>query len=134
MVFTGMVSWGQQWHGDLDAALKLAAAQGKAVLLYFSVPEACTTCEALEENIWKTPEFAAFAQHRLILAKPQFEGEIPFEEKAENLLIVEKYNKDGFFPHVILLDQNARVIGKVPQYENQDVGAYIRTLEALMRR
>ena len=121
----------QEWHKDLNKALKEAAASNKKVLLYFSVPEACDECIMLEKNIWKSEEFNEFAKNRYVLAKADFSQAVSMEDRAENLLIVEKYNKDGFFPLVVILSKDGRVLGKNGNYNNETPQAYISLLESL---
>ena len=57
----------QQWQKDLDLGLKAASQQNKKVLLFFSVPEHCDTCVKLEQKVFQSPEFLAFAAKALSL-------------------------------------------------------------------
>lgn len=126
-------AYSQQWSNDLAASLKRAAQQDKKVLLYFSVPEAFNVCEQLEKNIWESVEFKDYSREKFILVKPDFKESASFETKAENLLIVEKYNKDGFFPLVVILDKNAKVLGKTGLYNDETPQEYITLLQSLAK-
>ena len=119
----------EQWY-SLNDAFTEAVKQNKKVLLYFSVPESCDGCRALEKNIFSSDEFSAFAKDKYVLAKVNFDNASSAAEKAENLLIVEKYNKDGFFPLVLVLSRDGRVLGKSGVYNNETPKAYVRLLES----
>lgn len=122
---------GQQWNASLEKALKEASASDQKVLLYFSVHEACQICRELEEKVFASEEFQAFTSGRYVLARPDFKETDSFEEKAGKLIIVEKYNKDGFFPLVVILDKNSRVLGKTGVYKGETAGEYINVLKSI---
>lgn len=128
------MGFSQEWIADLDVALQQASEVDKPVLLYFSVPEACIPCEKLEEKVFSSKEWIDFVQQNYVLARPQFESTASFEKKAENLLIVEKYNKDGFFPYVVILDKSGKIVGKTGTYNNEPPETYIALLESISRR
>ena len=127
------MSHAQQWHKDLDAAFKKAAREQKMVLLLFSLPDACETCDRLEKNVIGSEVFKAYAKNKYVLARPDFSDSASPETKIDNLLIVEKYNKDGFFPWVVILDANAKVLGKMGAYNNESPGEYIDKLQSATR-
>jgi len=122
----------QQWQKDLDLGLKAAAQQNKKVLLFFSVPEHCDTCVKLEKKIFQSPEFLAFAESNYVLVKIDFSyqsEDLSKEQLEKNLLIVEKYNKDGFFPHVVVLNTAAKITLKTSVYNNETPQEYLSLLK-----
>jgi thioredoxin-related protein len=122
----------QQWQKDLDLGLKAATQQNKKVLLFFSVPEHCDTCVKLEKRIFQSPEFLAFAEANYVLVKIDFSyqsEDLSKEELEKNLLIVEKYNKDGFFPHVVVLNAAAKITLKTSVYDNETPQEYLSLLK-----
>lgn len=135
LLITTLTIYSQEWHSDLKDALKIAHVQNKKVLLVFLVPESCDTCAHLEKEVFQSDEFKAFAREKYILSKVDFRNNTtPFlasEAKAKNLLIVEKYNKDGFFPLVVLLNKNEKVLGKIGTYNDESPSQYIALLQAL---
>ena len=123
----------QQWQNDLQVGLKEAAQQNKKVLLFFSVPERCDACNKLERNIFKSPEFIEFASENYVLVKIDFSYEVEELSKDQlekNLLIVEKYNKDGFFPHVVVLNKDAKITNKVGVYTRETPQQYLSQLRS----
>ena len=53
------------------------------------------------------------------------------EEVRQNLLIVEKYNKDGFFPLVVLLNKEAKKLGNIGVYKNETPSQYIELIHSI---
>ncbi len=129
-------SHSQTWKTDIDSALKEAVKTNKKVLLFFTVPEQCDNCHLLEDNILKSDEFLSFAEKAYILVRVDFavKGEDLTEKMAErNLLIVEKYNKDGFFPLVVILDKTSKVLGKSGVYKDEAPSQFISLLRSFER-
>jgi sensor domain CHASE-containing protein len=57
---------------------------------------------------------------------------LPEELKKANVALAEKYNKEGFFPLVVVLDANGKVVAK-KGYENQTAEKFIAELQALIK-
>ena len=133
MVFTLVLftmAWhctAQNWKKDLASAIKEAAQENKKVLLFFSVPDYCDACLKLERKVFKSEEFQNFAANNYILVKVDFSD----ESKEKNLLIVEKYNKDGFFPLVVVLNKDSKILGKTGVYKNETPSQYLSLLQSL---
>ena len=126
----------QTWQSNLNKAVKEASQQNKKVLLFFSVPEYCDSCFKLEKNIFKSDEFLKYAELNYILVKIDFSNKINVESDehmAENLLIVEKYNKDGFFPLVVVLNKDSKVVGKTEVYKNETPEQYVSMLQKISK-
>lgn len=126
--------YSQIWNTNVDEAVREASKTNKKVLLFFSVSEQCDNCISLEKNVFKTPEFSSFASANYILVKLDFSqkpaGGLTEEMIENNLLIVEKYNKDGFFPLVVVLNKNAKVLGKTGIYKQETPLQFINLLES----
>src|SRR5690606_16860692 len=92
-----------------------ARSSSKKVLLFFATENACPRCASLESDVFQHPEFIDFASDRFVLLKPDFDKLDP----AQKLHIVEKYNRHGYFPYVVVLDGAGRLIGSLSVYEAQ---------------
>ncbi len=128
--------YAQMWKSDFDAAMQQATLENKKVLLFFSVPEYCENCTRLEQNIFRSSEFNSYAQENYILLKIDFStqaGSLTPEQKQKNLLIVEKYNKDGFFPYVVILNKDAKVLGNAEVYKNQTPLQFLSVLKSFTK-
>jgi thioredoxin-related protein len=122
----------QNWDSNISSAVKNASQKNKKILLYFTVDNQCEICTKLEQNIFNSDVFIAFANENYILVKIKFDHNssvnLPEEEVQKKLLIVEKYNKDGFFPLVVLLNKEAKKLGNIDVYKNETPNQYIAFL------
>lgn len=118
----------QQWVGDLASALDSARSSSKKVLLFFATENACPRCASLENNVFQDQEFLDFASDRFVLLKPDFDRLDPIQK----LHIVEKYNRHGYFPHVVVLDGTGRLIGSLSVYEAQTPSEIVSELKRII--
>lgn len=125
--------YSQSWKTNFNEALREASASGKEVLLLFSVPDNCESCEKLEKNVLESEEFLTYAQDNYVLVKQDFKSSNSPESLEENLLIVEKYNKDGFFPLLVMINKNAKIVGQLGTYNNETPSQYISKLKSAKR-
>lgn len=122
----------QDWSADLKSALRDASSSGREVLLFFTAGERCENCLALEDKVLSSSEFLDFAKNDLLLVKQDFQEKSP-EKLEENLLIVEKYNKDGFFPLMVFINKSGKITGQLGTYNNETPAEYIAKLKSVRR-
>ena len=127
-----MPGYSQLWKTDLKDAFKEASVSGKEVLLFFSVSETCPTCDKLEETVFQSTDFKNFASENYILVKQDFNSG-KSDNLEENLLIVEKYNKDGFFPLVVVINKNTKVLGQIGVYNDESPTEYVAKLQSFRK-
>lgn len=127
----------QEWNTSLDAAKKQAQAQDKNIILVFSGSDWCAPCIKLDKNIWQSEAFKAEAAKEWIMVKADFpkkKGNLQTEElKAANAVLSEKYNKEGAFPLVVVLDKNGKVLGKTG-FKNVSPEDYIKLLHSFEKK
>lgn len=135
--FATSISSAQKWSANFNEALKEAASQNKPLLLVFSGSDWCGPCIKLDKNIWQSEEFKKFSNENYILYRADFPkkkaNQLPEEIKKQNNELAEKYNQDGNYPLVVLLDGKGKVLG-MTGYLNIDASAYIEKLKALDKR
>lgn len=131
LVLFATQSHAQEWKSDLKEAFREAGVSNKNVLLFFSVSDACDLCRRLDNVVFQSDEFREYASENLILVKMDFRN--ASSNKAEQLLIVEKYNKDGFFPWVVILNENQKVVAKLPIYDDQSARQYVSQIQSANR-
>lgn len=128
----GAIGQAQEWKNNLNEAFREASSSGKNVLLFFSVSQDCDRCDQLDTRVLQSEEFKEFAKENFVLVKQDYHTDKP-EKLEENLLIVEKYNKDGFFPLVVILNRNAKVLGQIGAYNNESPKEYVARLQSIKR-
>ena len=85
--------------------------------MVFSGSDWCKPCIHLKANILSNNLFTAYSSSHLILQEVDF----PYKKKNKltkahqdhNNLLADKYNRDGAFPKVLLINTNKEVIGEI---------------------
>jgi thioredoxin-related protein len=132
-LFCSMLSFSQEWKTFEEAKI-LAQKENKNIILVFSGSDWCAPCIKLDKNIWQSEEFKAEAAQKWILVRADFPKKkanaLPQNLQNENKELAEKYNKEGNFPLVVVMDKNTKVTGKTG-FKNVSPGEYISLLHSL---
>ena len=127
------VGLSQAWLTDLDQASILASEQQHNIILVFQGSDWCAPCMKLEQEIWSSEEFKQYASDHYVLVKADFprkkKNQLPEPQKKKNEQLAEKYNQDGYFPLVVVLDPQGNVLGKTG-YEHMSPEKYIQLLHS----
>ena len=134
LLFMVTVGYSQEWKSNLEEAKKEATEQNKKILLVFSGSDWCAPCIKLDKNVWQSEAFKNESQKNWILIKADFPKKkanlLSPELTANNQKLAEKYNTEGNFPLVVLLDKNGKVLGE-QGYLNIGAEDYIQTIHLL---
>jgi len=134
LFFIATAGYSQEWKHSLEEAKKEAAEQNKEILLVFSGSDWCGPCIKLDKNVWQSDAFKAESQKKWVLIKADFPKKkadlLSPELTANNEKLAEKYNNEGNFPLVVLLDKTGKVIGQ-KGYVNISAEDYIMALHSL---
>ncbi len=101
------------WLTNYNEALRRAKAARKPVLACFTGSDWCLWCIRLQNEVFETPEFKAWAGQNVILLEvdfPRHKALSPAAVKANDAL-QDKYVIRGF-PTVLFLDADGAVLGK----------------------
>jgi thioredoxin-related protein len=135
LLFLTTLSFSQNWTTSLDAAKTEAASSNKTILLVFSGSDWCAPCIKLDRTIFQSDVFKAEAEKKWVLLKADFpkkKGNALSESHTEsNKKLAEKYNKEGNFPLVVLLDATGKVLG-ITGYKNVSPTEYVQLLNAMV--
>jgi len=136
LLFVVTIGYSQEWKTDFTVAKSEASSQNKNILLVFSGSDWCGPCIKLDRDIWQSAEFKEFAKNNLVLERADFpkkkQNQLAPELKKINEELAEKYNKDGMFPLVVVLDKNGKVLGKTA-YKNVSPQEYIAMLKSFLK-
>lgn len=123
----------QNWKTNLNEAKKTASAENKNIILVFSGSDWCAPCIKLENQIWKSEEFQKEAEKNWVLLKADFPRKkahrLSKEQTKENENIADTYNQSGYFPLVVLLNSEGKVLGKTG-YKDFSPQEYIKHLHS----
>jgi thioredoxin-related protein len=107
--------YSQNWKTNFQEAKNEAMEQNKNILLVFSGSDWCAPCIKLDKDVWKSEAFKTEAKKCWVIYKADFPkkkaNQLPVELVENNNKLAEKYNKNGSFPLVILLDKTGKVLG-----------------------
>ena len=126
-------SLGQEWETSFEAAKNRAEKESKNIVLIFSGSDWCIPCMKLEKNIWESYDFRDYAGKHFVLFRADFPKKkadaLPKEQQERNDRLAEKYNQQGLFPLVLVLDGKGKVLGTTG-YKNISPKEYIDLLHS----
>jgi thioredoxin-related protein len=126
-------SYSQNWKTNFDEAKKEAAEQNKNILLVFSGSDWCAPCIKLDNVVWKSEAFKLEAEKNWVIYKADFPkkkaNQLSTELAESNNKLAEKYNRNGSFPLVVLLDKTGKVIG-MTGFKNISASEYIQLIHS----
>ena len=136
LLFIVTIGYSQEWKTNFEVAKIEATNQNKNILLVFSGSDWCGPCIKLDRDIWKSACFMEFAKNNLILERADFpkkkQNQLTPEIKELNQSLAEKYNKDGMFPLVVVVNKNGKVLGKTG-YKNVSPQEYVNILKSFLK-
>jgi thioredoxin-related protein len=130
-----VVSFGysQNWKTNFEDVKVKAEKENKNILLVFSGSDWCGPCMKLDKVVWQSPEFKAEADKSWVIYKADFPkkkaNQLSPELTESNNKLAEKYNKNGSFPLVLLLDKKGKVIGTTG-FKNVSASDYIKLIHS----
>lgn len=127
----------QNWLTDFEQAKKTASEQDKNIIIVFSGSDWCAPCIKLDKNIWQSESFKNEAAKDWVLIKANFPrkkaNELSKEQTEHNRKLADKYNIEGSFPLVVILDKNGKLLGKMG-FKNVSPEEYIKMIHALEKK
>ena len=116
MVVSVSTTMAQEWNTDIKIAKEIASKESKTIILVFQGSDWCAPCIKLDREIWSTETFKKYARDNYVMLKADFprrkKNILSEKQTKANALLAEKYNKQGFFPFVVVLDSNGQVLGE----------------------
>jgi thioredoxin-related protein len=123
--------------GQLEKAAQLAKQENKLIFLNFSGSDWCRSCMVLKQSILDTEEFETFANDKLILLDVDFprkkKNRLSKEQTLYNESLAKKYNKDGQFPTIIILDADLNIVTKTG-YKRLSPTQYVNHIKTLIEK
>ena len=130
-------AFSQKWNTSIAEAKTIASKESKPIVLVFSGSDWCAPCIKLEKNVWQSEEFKKEANDSWVLVKADFpkkKNNTQSEElKAQNRALAEKYNKEGFFPLIVVLDKTGKVLGKTG-FNSVKASEYISLIKSFLSK
>ncbi|MCF6296016.1 MAG: thioredoxin family protein [Flavobacteriaceae bacterium] len=132
-LFISINGFAQEWQTNFEDAKKEAAANNKNIILVFQGSDWCAPCIKLDKEIWSNEEFQKLSKDHFVMLQADFPrkkaNKLSESLRQQNNLLAEKYNNQGFFPLVVILDYKGKVLGKMG-YEKISPKEYFKKLTA----
>jgi len=121
----------QKWTTDFEEAKLLASKTNNNIVLVFQGSDWCAPCIKLDREIWSSQEYQDLAKDHFVMLKADFPrkkaNQLPENIQKQNAHLAEMYNKEGYFPMVVVLSQKGKVLGKIG-YEKLTPTTYFKKL------
>lgn len=136
LLFSIAIVNAQEWHTDFSEAQEIATSSNKPIILVFQGSDWCAPCIKLDKEIWSTDEFKSYAKEHYVMLKADFprkkSNKLPEEQTEANKKLAEKYNKQGYFPFVVVLNSKGEVLGET-SYKKATPKKYIEEINAFLK-
>jgi len=123
----------QDWITDFDQAKETATKESKKIVLVFQGSDWCAPCIKLDQEIFDTNEFQTYAKEHFVMLQADFprrkKNRLSKAQQEKNNKLAETYNKKGFFPYVLVLNDKGAVLGTT-SYKKTSPKSYITMLES----
>lgn len=109
----GANTFAYPWTDDYDKALERAKAEGKPLLLNFTGSDWCGWCVKLDQEVFSTGPFKAYAREHLVLVTLDFprQKKIPQRTRSQNERLAKQFGVRGY-PTIYLTDPEGNVLGR----------------------
>ncbi len=127
----------QDWKGDYEDALNTAQHDKKPLILVFSGSDWCGPCIRLKKKVLESETFSTYADDNYVLYNADFPRKkknlLPKERMDVNKRLAEKFNPNGYFPLVVVLDSQESVLGKTGFDKKLSPEKYIGLLNSFVK-
>ena len=139
LLCTTLVSAAQPsgWFTGKAEATEYAAKLQIPVLYVFAGSDWCKPCIQLKQTILLSDTFQAYYPEKLAILYLDFpqqkKNQLSPELKKQNEELASRYNKNGYFPYMILVDSHEQPIGNL-YFKHQTAIEFIQQLETLIQK
>ncbi len=121
---------------DYSSAVTIAEEQDKVVMMIFAGSDWCKPCIRLREEVLTSEDFISYAGKHLVLLELDFpyrkKNQLSKERTSHNARLADRFNKEGIFPRIVLLDAQEQLVGQIQNTQNLDPKAFIRLINTLL--
>lgn len=105
---------GLTWHTDLNKAIEVSNNESKPLFLFFTGSDWCGWCIRLQKEVFRTPEFTAWAKEKVVLVELDFPRRTPQDEavKLQNNQLQQLLEVRGY-PTVFFVTPTLTAAGKI---------------------
>ncbi|WP_339627816.1 thioredoxin family protein [uncultured Maribacter sp.] len=129
-------SFAQEWQTDFSIAKEMAKSKSVPIILVFQGSDWCAPCIKLDREVWSTDEFKAYAKNHYVMLQADFprrkNNALSPEQTDKNKALAEKYNRNGIFPFVVVMNGDGKVYGET-SYKKLAPKEYINEMNSFIK-
>lgn len=133
ILLLGSLSYSQDWQTSYDRSLMKAKNENKKIILVFQGSDWCGPCIKLSQEIWSSDYFINYSNKKFVMLQADFPRKkknfLSDEQQRSNNLLAEKYNPNGYFPFVVIIDKNENLLGEMG-YKKTTPENFIKIIES----
>lgn len=126
----------QDWQTNFEQSKAMASKENKPIILVFQGSDWCAPCIKLDHEIWRSQAFKKYAKEHYIMLQADFprkkKNALPKEQSDANGKLFEKYNKNGIFPFVVVMDSKGNKLGET-SYKKMTPENYIKEINSFLK-
>jgi len=123
----------QDWQTNFEKAKNLAQKNNNNIILVFQGSDWCAPCIKLDREVWSKEDFQKLAKDHFVMLKADFprrkKNKLPAEQEVHNKSLAAKYNPNGYFSYVVVLDPSGKILGQTG-YKKMSPKAYFNKLNS----
>ena len=127
------LSYSQDWQTSYERSLNKAKKENKKIILVFQGSDWCGPCIKLSKEIWSSNYFINYSNKKFVMLQADFPRKkknfLSDEQQKSNNLLAEKYNPNGYFPFVVIIDKNENLLGEMG-YKKTTPEDFIKIIES----
>ncbi|WP_452230097.1 MULTISPECIES: thioredoxin family protein [unclassified Lacinutrix] len=131
LLFLSGNSFAQEWITNFEESKTLAAQNNQKIVLVFQGSDWCGPCIKLDKEVWSTEAFQTLAKNKFVMLQADFPkrkgNRLSPELQEHNNKLAEKYNPNGYFPFVVVLNAEGKTLGTAG-YEKSTPEKYFNKL------
>lgn len=123
------------WHDSLSTAIAEAQSNDKLILANFTGSDWCHFCVKLKDEVFKKPEFKAWASDNVVLLEIDFpkRTQLPPEIQKQNDMLQSQFNISSY-PTVLLLDAEGNVRAKMGYERGKSPSQWVQLAESRLQQ
>ena len=133
ILLLGSLSYSQDWQTSYNRSLIKAKNENKKIILVFQGSDWCGPCIKLSQEIWSSDYFINYSNKKFVMLQADFPRKkknfLSDEQQKSNNLLAEKYNPNGYFPFVVIIDKNENLLGEMG-YKKTTPENFIKIIES----
>ena len=124
----------ENWFTDLEEATTFAKTNNTDVLMVFAGSDWCKPCIQFKKDILNDAAFIDYAKANFVILYLDFparkKNRLSKEQTKHNEALAEKYNTQGSFPKIVLIDTDGTTLSQ-PDFKGQSPENFISELKEI---